>query len=492
MTANSSRRIPVLIGIGTATQRFDDPLKAAEPIELMLQATAKAGQDCGNPAVLSRLERIYVPRGRWRYGDPGREIARRLCGGQPTTVLAHVGVLQQSLIADACTRIADGEIDLALVVGGEAGYRLRRARGLGVAAPDLPLASEPDVVMKAQDELVHPAELRAGLKSPVSLYAILESAFRARRGMSVGDRNKQMAQLYSRFSEIAAENPNAWSRKWLTPDDIASDSPRNPMQALPYRRMHCASWNVDQAAALLLCSEEKARAFGLPDRNWIHPWASTESQHMQSVVTRDDLASSPGARLAGQAALDLGEVTMSDIDLVELYSCFPIAVEMFAHELGVPVTRDLTITGGMPFAGGPFNNYVLQATCRMAELLRQRRGSKGLISSVSGILTKQAFGVWSSAPPRAGFRHQDVTRDVAGLSPVRDVLDGYEGGAKIAGYTVLHEGDAPPRSIVIADTENGHRSIVSSNDSQIVSTLSNAEGCGRKICIDRTQFYLAA
>jgi acetyl-CoA C-acetyltransferase len=427
---------------------------------------------------LSGVQHISVPRGRWRYGDPGREIARRLCAGHPTSALAHVGVLQQSLIGDACARIVDGAIDLALVVGG--------------AAPDLPLPGEPDITLKAKDELLHPAELSAGLKTPVSLYAILESAFRAKGGTAPGDHDRQMAQLYSRFSEVAAENPHAWSRKKFTTEEVRAASPKNPVQALPYRRLHCASWNVDQAAALLFCSYEKARALGLDERNWIYPWASTESQHMQAITQRDDLAASPGARLAGKAALAAGGLTLDDIELIELYSCFPIAVEMFARELGAPMTRDLTVTGGMPFAGGPFNNYVLQATCRMAELLRQRPGAKGLISSVSGVLTKQAFGVWSSAPSPVGFAHRDVTADVAQIAPARAVLEQYQGDATVAGYTVLHEADVAPRCIVIADVADGRRAVASSDDPQTVGVLSDSEGCGKRIRIDGLRFTLAA
>ena len=492
MRADPSRRTPILIGIGTATQRLDDPLQAMEPIELMIRAATMAGRDAGKPAALSGVERIYVPRGRWRYGDPGREIARRLCTGRPTTALAHVGVLQQSLIADACMRIAEGEIELALIVGGEAGHRLRLARNLGVAAPDQPLAGEPDVRLTAQDELLHPAEMRAGLKMPVSLYAILESAFRAKSGLSVPDHERQMAELYSRFSQIAAGNPLAWSRAALQPEDVLSGSPHNPMQALPYRRLHCASWNVDQAAALLLCSYEKARTLGLDNARWIYPWASTESNFMQPLSVRDDLAACPGARLAGKSAMDAGGLAVGDIELLELYSCFPVAVETFAHELGVTPGRDLTVTGGMPFAGGPFNNYVLQATSRMAELLRARPGAKGLVSSVSGILTKQAFGLWSSAPAPDGFCHQDVTADVARVSPAREVLDQYYGQATIAGYTVLHERDMPLRSVIIADTEDGRRTVTSSDDPQIAEFLSNGEGCGMRIDVNGVLFRRAA
>ena len=483
-------RTPVLVGFGTATQRLDDPLAALEPIGLMIEAAREAGRDAGHPGLLAGVERILVPKGRWRYGDPGREIARRLCAGRPTTVLAKVGVLQQSLIAEACSRIAEGEIEIALVVGGEAGHRLRRARALGVAAPDLALAGEPDVLLSAEDELLHPAELRAGLRMPVGLYAILDSAVRAGQGIPVGDHARRLAALYSRFSAIAAENPHAWSRAFLRPDEIEPPTPRNPIQAAPYSRLHCASWNVDQAAALLFCSEDKARGLGLDETRWVHPWASTEANHMVPVSARADLASNPGVRLAGQAALEAGGLAIGDVDLIELYSCFPVAVTAVAAELEVPPGRDLTVTGGMAFAGGPFNNYVLQATCRMAELLRLGRGTTGLVSSVSGILTKQGFGLWSSRPAPDGFRFRDVTAEAARASPRREVLEDHRGGAVVVGCTVLNE-PGGLRSIVIAETAEARRVVATSDDPEVGALLCREDGCGMRVDVAGSRFTLA-
>ncbi|CAN0493873.1 unnamed protein product, partial [Phaeothamnion confervicola] len=189
------------------------------------------------------------------------------------------------------------------------------------------------------------------------------------------------------FSVIAESNPHAWSRTPLSADIIRAASERNPMQAFPYTRAHCSTWNVDQAAALLFCSEARATALDIPRQQWIYPLASSESNHMTTVSARADLTRCIGAGIAGQAALAAADLTIADIDLLELYSCFPIAVETYAEALQVDLTRPLTITGGMPFAGGPFNNYVLQATCRAAELLRARGTGTALVSSVSGMLT---------------------------------------------------------------------------------------------------------
>jgi acetyl-CoA C-acetyltransferase len=312
-----------------------------------------------------------------------------------------------------------------------------------IPAPDAKQEDVPDVLLAPRDELRHPAELRVGLKMPVGLYAIIESAFRARRGWSVDAHRDRLADLYARFSEIAADNSDAWTRKSLSSEAIRSASDRNPMQAFPYTKLHCTSWNVDQAAALLFCSAQKAETLGIARKRWIFPLASTESNHMVPVSARAELDRCLGARLAGKAALESSGITVKELDWLELYSCFPVAVETFAMELGIDIDRDLTVTGGMSFAGGPYNNYVLQATCRMADLLRQGRGRTGLVSSVSGVLTKQAFCLWSADPPPRGFQFSDLTSAVARASPVREVVQDYVGPARVAGYTVLHERSRP-------------------------------------------------
>lgn len=473
---------PVLVGIGVATQREDDFTRAAEPLDLMLAAVRSAGADAlANPAaLLAGVQRVAVPRGRWRYRNPGGAIARAIGAPCATTVLASVGVLQQTLIGDACRAITDGEIDTALVVGGDAGYRILRAGIAGMRAGERQQDDAPDVALEPADELRHPAELRAGMKLPVGLYAIMESAYRARQGWSVAAHRDRLAALYSRFSAIAADNPHAWNRRRFDPSAIRDASERNPMQAFPYTRLHCSTWNVDQAGALLLCSTRRADELGVAADKRIHPLASTESNHMVPVSARYDLAACPGAGIAGRAALDAAQLTLADLDLVELYTCFPIAVETYADALGLPLDRDLTVTGSMALAGGPFNNYVLQATCRMAELLRAGRGRVGLVSSVSGVLTKQGFGLWSRMPGQVPFAWRDVSHDVGRASPVKPIVDAATGDATIAGCTVLHERGAPPRAVAIVDAA-GARTVVDTLDGALVARMEAVEMVGGRV-----------
>lgn len=475
-------RTPVLVGIGVASQREEDPERALEPLDLMIAAVREAGRDAlPEPApLLAGVGRIAVPKGRWRYANPGGEIARAIGAARGKSVLASVGVLQQTLIGDACRAIEEDETDTALVVGGDAGYRILRATIKGVRAPERQQDDAPDVTLSPKDELRHPAELLAGMKMPVGLYAIIESAYRAQHGWSVDAHRDRLAQMYARFSAIAADNPHAWNRKRIDAETIRNPSDRNPMQAFPYTKLHCSTWNVDQAAALLFCSRERADALGIPREKRIHPVASTESNHMTQVSTRAHLAACPGAGMAGRAALEAGELDIADLDLVELYTCFPVAVETYAAELGLPLARDLTVTGSMAFAGGPYNNYVLQATCRMGELLRAGRGRHGLVSSVSGVLTKQGFGLWSREPGPNGCVLRDVSDDVARSIGTKRVLESAAGSGTIAGYTVLYERGVQPRGVAVVDVGDA-RAVVQTFDPALTARMEAEELCGARV-----------
>lgn len=483
----STARTPVLVGIGLATRHEEDWRRALEPMDLMLEAVRAAGRDAGSAALLAGAGYVAVPRGRWRYRNPAGEVARAVGAGDASTALATVGVLQQTLIGEACARIARGEIHTAIVTGADAGYRLLRAQLAGEEAQDRDHDDEPRELLAPKEELRHPVEKRAGLVMPVGLYAIIESAFRARHGWSVPEHRERLARLYARMSEIAAANPHAWQRTALTPAAIRDAGPRNPMQAYPYTRAHVTSWNVDQAAALVLCSAARADELGIAPGRRVYALASTESNHMVPVSARDELGRCPGAALCGEAALDSAGLSVDALDLVELYSCFPVAVETYAEALGLPLTRDLTVTGGMPFAGGPYNNYVLQATARAAELLRATERGTALVGSVSGVLTKQGFGLWSRQAPATSFLHADLSAAVAAAIATRPVRDGHVGGARVAGYTVLHGRGQSPRALALLDTTDGARVLADSADPALAARFEQEEFVGRELRVDGTR-----
>lgn len=486
---------PVLVGCAAVQQREMSLPESREAVALMADAVRAAASDCGNDAVLQYVQRIAVPRGMWGYTDPARLIGHAIGVPQATTVLGEIGILQQTLMGDACARIARGEIDCAVVAGGEAKFRQLQGAIQQQAVPETEQHAIPDETLMPESELWLQAETQAGLAMPVGFYAIIESALRFARGETVSAHRDRIAALYARFSEIAAANPQAWRRDVLQPEQVRDAVGKNRMLAFPYTRAHNSEWNVDQASALIFCSEKLADQLGIHPARRIYPLASTESNHMLCVSQREQLHRAPGADMALQAALDACGLARGDFELVDLYSCFPSAVQVFAGALGIVDERDLTVTGGMAAAGGPLNNYVLQATVRMAQLLREKSAqgvaANGLVSCVSGMLTKQAWGAWSNARPVREFAFRDVTEQVRQACRAKSVLEDYSGPATVAGYTVLYQGDAPSRAIAIADTPDGDRVVVSSEEADVLQCCtSDQEQCGRTITVNQGRFLL--
>ena len=336
---------PVVVGTGLVSQHTEDALAAREPIELMLDAVREAGRESGSEDNLRHVGKISIPKGRWRYGDPGRLIADRIGATGAKTQIGAVGVLQQTLIGEACRDISTGAQKAVLVVGGEAGYRILRAKKAGVELTETEAEGMPDTVVKPKAPLRSEAELAAGLNMPVGLYAMLDSSLRTARGQTMAERLESIGQLYEGFAQVAAGNPEAWMRRAPSAEDINTPAPDNRLQALPYTKLHCSNWSVDQASALLVMSAGLARELGIAPETWVYALGSSESNHMETVTSRRELHRSPGAKAAGTALLDGAGKAVEDIDLLDLYSCFPVAVDMVADELGISRDRPLTITG---------------------------------------------------------------------------------------------------------------------------------------------------
>jgi len=172
------------------------------------------------------------------------------------------------------------------------------------------------------------------------------------------------------------------------------------------------------------------------------------------------------------AAFSHVDFDIDDVAHLDCYSCFPIAVRAQARALGISEidpTRPLTFTGGMTFAGGPLNNYVLQATVRLAELLREH-GGRALSTSVSGMLNKQGAGLWSATPPSTGWAHIDVTEATTAATALIPLDEFATGEATIAAWTVVHRKGDPTQLIAICDTAAGTRAIASTTEAADVTT----------------------
>lgn len=477
-------RTPVLVGAASVEQRLDDPTAAREPVALMHDALVAAAADAGAPGLLARASTIRIPRGFWDYPDPGRLIGERIWARDMRSIVAELGVLQTTLFGHAARAIASGDEDIALIAGGEAKYRAMRADRAGTPATltRQPDDVEPDVVLRPHADIHGKLETEHALLMPVNQYAVMENALRRAEGLSLAAHRTEVAELWASFSRVAAENPHAWQREAVGADGIAEASPSNRMLAFPYTKLHNSQWNVDQAAGLIMCSVATARASGIPESRWLFPLAVTESNHMLPLSERVEMHRSHGFRLAGARAFELAGLTPTSVSHVELYSCFPVAVRVQQRELGIALDRVPTVSGGMAFAGGPLNNFVLQAMTRMTERLRAERGS-GLVTAVSGMLTKQGVSLWSTEPPARPFEFADVTDATVEATARVEVTPVTDARGTVASYTVLYDGAEPSRPILLVDLPDGRRTIVSPTDPALARRAVSEELCGRTVRI---------
>ncbi len=475
-------RIPVLVGVGVVQQREDDPSKAREPVELMIAALERAARDAGSRMLLGRADRIAATRGFWDYADPGRIVAERFGASAARTEIAEVGVLQTTLLGRAAAAIAEGRADVVLVTGGEAKYRQQRAARSGAAAP-LTRQTDvaPDEVLSPSGDILNRQELEAGIAMPVGQYAMVENALRAADGQSLDAHRREVAELWSRMSRVAADNPDAWSRETVAADAIREPIAGNRMLAFPYTKRHNSQWNVDQAAGLLFCSLATARALGVPRDRWVFPLAVVDSNHMVPMTERRLPHRCPGFARAGERALAAAARAIADVGHLELYSCFPSAVRVQMRELGIEASRSPSVTGGMAFAGGPLNNFVYQALARMVQVLRDDPGSTGMVNAVSGVLTKQGVSLWSTEPGPHPFRFEDASEETARALEVVPLVAGAPGGATVVTYTVLYEDEAPSRTVLLCDLGDGRRTLAASADPALAAVAVREELCGRSV-----------
>jgi acetyl-CoA C-acetyltransferase len=179
----------------------------------------------------------------------------------------------------------------------------------------------------------------------------------------------------------------------------------------------------------------------------------------------------------------MADTPVNDLAFVDLYSCFPSAVQIAAAELGLAESTQLTVTGGLTFGGGPVNNYVMHSIARMVELLRAQPGTRGLITANGGNLYKHAHCVYGSQPPERDFQVRDVQSEIDAL-PARECLAEYRGEATTESYTVMYSGDGPAIAHVACLTPQGQRTWVNTDDPELMVEMTREEFCGRAARID--------
>ncbi|OBG76948.1 acetyl-CoA acetyltransferase [Mycobacterium sp. E1214] len=480
-------KTPVLIGYGQVNHRgeIDPDGPTVEPMDLMV-AAARAAADA---AVIDAVDSIRVVNIlSAQYRDPGLLLGQRIGASGFGTLYSPVGGnVPQSLLNHACLDIQSGRAGVVLLAGAET-WRTRRAlRGRGGKLtwteqdPSVPMAA----IAGADVPMAGEAEIRIRLDRPAYVYPLFEQALRIANGESVEAHLDRIGQLWARFNAVAVDNPHAWIRTPSTAQEISHPGPVNRMISWPYTKLMNSNNMVDQGAALVLASVEQATRLGVPAERWVFPHAGTDAHDTPSVAERAELHRSPAIRIGGARALELAGVGIDDVDYVDLYSCFPSAVQVAAAELGLAAddpARPLTVTGGLTFAGGPWSNYVMHSIATMAELLVANPGRRGLITANGGYLTKHSFGVYSTEPP-ARFRWEDVQPAVA-AEPTREAAVEWEGVGTVEAWTTPFDRDGNPEKAFLAvRTPDGSRALAVLTDDAAVRASVRDDIAGAKVAV---------
>ena len=468
----------VVIGI-SAIQQKGNFENLDEALHLMDKAVKEALSDSGNKLVKDYIDEIRIPKGFWRYRDPGKWIARNNnFKNIPTTYVTKIGVLQQNLINEACQKIETGEINASIILGGEARFKQLRAVIEKKEYFETKLDENPDFYIKAKEDLYGDEELAELGAMAVGYYATMETAIRKNDGEGIEEHQNNIALMYEEFSKIASENKDGWLNHPYAKEDILETSKKNKMLAYPYNKLHCTSWNVNQSAAIIICSEELANELEIDNKKRVYPISSSENNHMIAIQQRPKLYESLGMTYAANSINKMIERLDIKLDAYDLYSCFPAAIKMFTKSLELDSEIPKTVTGSMPYAGGPLNSFVIHSTVKMIQKIRSLEVEYGLITGVSGMMTKQSFCVWGKEY-REHFIFDDVTeRAKLNESPI-ELSNISEGKGEIIGYTIIEGNENAAKAVLYLDDEKKHRKVVSSMDKNFINLLTEEEWVGK-------------
>jgi len=490
-------RTPVLVGVGQITQKEKDVEKAKSPLDLMEDAVKLAAKDTGlGEALFGKLDTITCVRfitdspdsGRLpfgKYGNIAQSLANKLNVQPANTCYGPTGGnTPQYLVNYTAERIAEGDQSVVLVAGSECFATMMRAIGQGKT---LPWGEDPEgkrIDIGNERIGVTDVEKKHKLHFPVNCYPLFENAIRGQKGRSVEDHQLEVGKLMAPFTKVAANHPQAWFPTERTPEEIATPTEQNRYIGYPYTKYMNAIMQVDQAAAVVMMSVEKARELGVPEDKWVYLHGCGDANDLWYLTERENFHSSPAIRTMGQKAFAMSGWSIEEIDYIDLYSCFPSAVQIGRDELGIPENdpRDLTVTGGLPYFGGAGNDYVLHSIATMIEKLRAKPGSKGLCTANGWYVTKHSIGLYSTTPKEGKWQREspaDYQKDIDN-GPHPRMEENPDGAAKIETFAVVHDHKGPQFAIIMGRLDaDDARFVAHVTDAAEMQNLMDQESLGR-------------
>ncbi|WP_454791859.1 acetyl-CoA acetyltransferase [Mycolicibacterium lutetiense] len=492
-------RTPVIVGVGQFTERIDlDGYRGMSSVELATEAAKAALHDCGadSAAVAQAIDTVAGTR-QFEISGPQtptlgvsnnypRSVARNV-GAEPARAILEVigGQSPQHLVTEFSAAIAAGDAEVVLLFGSENTSTLRHFSKRD-DKPDHSEAVEGQLEDRGfgYDGIFDEYTIKHGLIGAPVQYGLLENARRARQGLSVSDYRTQMAELFAPFSKVAEKNPYSSAPVERSVDELATVTESNRMICDPYPRMMVARDQVNQGAAVLLMSVEAARKLGVPEEKWVYLRGHADMKEIK-LLERAELGYSEAAVIAVNEALRVAGITLDDIAAFDLYSCFPFPVFNICDGTGLAPDdeRGLTLTGGLPFFGGPGNNYSMHGIAEAVNEMRDKPGQFALVGGNGGIASKYSVGIYSTEPADWAADGSATLQDEFNAQERVLITEKAAGPATIETYTVRYDW-TPRTGIIIGRLDSdGSRFLATTTDEALVALLTDGEPLGASIVV---------
>jgi acetyl-CoA C-acetyltransferase len=200
------------------------------------------------------------------------------------------------------------------------------------------------------------------------------------------------------------------------------------------------------------------------------------------------MSRSAAMSVVGRHALAGAGLGLDELDAFDLYSCFPSSLRLACDALGLAIgdPRGLTITGGLPYAGGPASGYLTHAIASAFDSLGEAP-FRALLTGVGMHMAKHVAAVWSSSPGNAAGNpppdFDTLQAEVEADQPRRQLLTTWAGPALVCAYTVAHGRDgAPEQGLVVLDTEAG-RALARVHDADLLTDAESRELVGQAVTV---------
>ena len=487
----NSDNTPVIIGADQITQHKDE-ISPLDPLNLIAKVCKNVILKLGKEHLQNIIDTIYMSTiSSWIYEDPHVKLSR-LLGIKPRQhfIAPISGNTPQILVNKAAKAISLGESTCVLIAGGETSYSKYRANKIKKIL-DWP-KPPPGAVDKARKAIIYylsEFENKYNLKNPTFIYALIETALRASSGRNLQKHLDYIGKRYERFSYIASENPYAWIQRKFNAEEIITPSSENRIVCHPYTKRMVSNLYVDQAAAIIMTNESIAKKNGIDRKSWVYPMGGADLHNIFYMTQRPQLYDSPAIKEASQLALKQAGLKLEDIDVFDLYNCFPCMVEIARQEIGIPDDdpRDLTITGGLSFFGGPFTSYSMHSIVTAVNLIQENQLMKVMILANGGYNTSESVGIYGNKPPAIDWKEFDYNdiQEKINARALPEPVEEANGVLTIEAYTIIYDRNGSPEiGIVMGKLESGTRTFATiSSDSITLSKLEKEELVGKTFLV---------